>query len=125
MPMGPKDLVFTEEAVLLMDLVKTFTWKTLYERSGEVVRADGRGMVTIEDVLAILETALNDAATEGRRSGDAARSPIAVFERRVRPAAAPRPGPPGSDETWLEPRFAGRCSCSPPFPEAGTIRRRR
>ena len=53
MPMGPKDLVYTEEAVLLMDLVKTFIWKTLYERSGEVVRDDGRGMVTIEDVLAI------------------------------------------------------------------------
>jgi hypothetical protein len=71
MPMGPKDLVYTEEAVLLMDLVKTFTWKTLYERSGEVVRADGRGMVTIEDVLAILDVALSDAATEGRRSGHA------------------------------------------------------
>jgi hypothetical protein len=71
MPMGPKDLVYTEEAVLLMDLVKTFAWKTLYERSGEAVRGDGRGMVTIEDVLAILDPALSDAAEEGRSSGDA------------------------------------------------------
>jgi hypothetical protein len=71
MPMGPKDLVYTEEAVLLMDLVKTFAWKMLYEISADAVRNDGRGMVTIEDIQASLDAALAAVTAEAKRSAEA------------------------------------------------------
>ncbi len=70
MPMGPKDLIFTEEAVLLMDLVKVLTWKSMYETAAQAVRDDGRGMITIEDILANLDAAIAQAAVQARKSAD-------------------------------------------------------
>jgi hypothetical protein len=71
MPMSPKDLIFTEEAVVLLDLTKTLTWKTTYETVAERVRDDGRGMVTLEDVLSTLEPAMKYALDEATRSAEA------------------------------------------------------
>lgn len=70
MPMGPKDLIFTEEAVVLMDLAKILTWKTAYEMAAESVRADGRGMITLEDVMTVLGPAMQRAIEQVRITAD-------------------------------------------------------
>jgi hypothetical protein len=67
----PGDLIYTEEAVVMMDLIKTTSWKALFERASARARSDGRGLVTLEDVLATLGPALESAAEETRRVADA------------------------------------------------------
>jgi hypothetical protein len=66
----PGDLIFTEEAVVLMDLVKTTSWKNLYEQAAARCRKDGRGLVAIEDVLAVMDKAFAQAIDETRKTAE-------------------------------------------------------
>lgn len=70
MPIEPTELIFTEEAVVLMDLVKTAAWKSLYEVVSRQVRGGGRGMVTLEDVIASLDDGAHEGLEQVKRAAE-------------------------------------------------------
>lgn len=59
-------LMFSEEALVFMDLAKTLAWKHLYEDVIQVVRTEHRNLVTRDDVASVLGAALAGALAELR-----------------------------------------------------------
>jgi histone H3/H4 len=62
------DPKFTTDAIVLMDLAKTLTWKGIFDRVLAAAEAEGRELITREDVVAALEPALEQVISEIRKT---------------------------------------------------------
>jgi len=63
---SPDLLLFTEEAMIFMDLAKTLIWKHLYEDVTQILRNEGRRIATRDDVSAVLSAAMAGALAQLR-----------------------------------------------------------